>query len=181
MRDVKRMKYLRMNIIAELLEEEDYSFRELRAEVMARLDLQTYSVATVHSDREALFEEWHQERVKNLDHHVQLELRRIKKLMREAWEAWYKSKQDTDKTRTKRTGMPSDDAEASSGIATVKVEQTNEAQVNCGDPRFLDIIIKLQQERRKLLGLYSPEKKEVAADVSFTNLLMQTGIVEDEG
>lgn len=175
MNDIKRMKYLRMNIISELLSEGDYSFRELREEVMSRLDLATYSLSTVCKDRDAVFEEWYAERIKRRDHHVQLELRRIKKLMEEAWEAWYKSKRE----RTKRTGMPSDDAESSGGIATVKVEQTSETQSNCGDPRFLDIINKLQQERRKLLGLYSPDKKEVSGRLSFTDLLMQTGIVED--
>lgn len=36
-----------------------------------------------------------------------------------------------------------------------------------------------QQERRKLNGDYSAEKKEVSGDMTFTNLLMMTGTIDD--
>ena len=63
---------------------------------------------------------------------------------------------------------------------TVKVEQQKEEIICYGDPRYLDIIHKLLIERRKLLGLYAPEKREISGNVSFEQLLMQTGIIEDE-
>lgn len=36
-----------------------------------------------------------------------------------------------------------------------------------------------QQERRKLNGDYGPEKKTVSGDMTFTNLLMMTGTIDD--
>ena len=60
------------------------------------------------------------------------------------------------------------------------MEQQREEVICYGDPRYLEVVHKNLIERRKLLGLYSPEKKEISGDLSFTNLLMQTGIVDEE-
>ena len=35
------------------------------------------------------------------------------------------------------------------------------------------------QERRKLLGLYAPDKKEVSGELSFANLLMESGMLDE--
>ena len=184
MKDYRQAQVIRMDIIAQLYKR-GYSYRQMQEEVKARLDLKTYSLRTVHKDVNALLEEWRSTRVDNIDLGVQLELERINDIIREAWEAWEKSKQDGDKTRTKQTGIPtqpSDDKEGGSDdkIVTIKLERTTEEQANCGDPRYLEIIHKCLMERRKLLGYYSPEKREVSGDLSFTNLLMQTGIVDGE-
>ena len=187
MKDYRQAQIIRMDIIAQLYKR-GYSYRQMQEEVKARLDLQSYSLRTVHKDVQALLEEWRGTRIENIDHAVQLELERIDDIIREAWEAWEKSKQDADKTRTKQTGVPRqpDEEEGNGGsrgdgeIVTIQLERTSEEQTNCGDPRYLEVIHKNLTERRKLLGLYSPEKREVSGDLSFTNLLMQTGIVDEE-
>lgn len=184
MKDYRQAQIVRMDIIAQLYKR-GYSYRQIQAEVKARLDLTGYSLRTVHKDVQTLLAEWRKTRIENLDHAIQLELERIDDIVREAWEAWDKSKQDGDKTRTKQTGKvpkggPGDDEQQGGEIQTVKVERTSEELINYGDPRYLEIIHKNLTERRKLLGLYSPEKKELSGDITFTNLLMQTGIV-DEG
>lgn len=182
-KDYRRAQIVRLDIIAQLYKR-GYNYRQMQQEVKARLDLQSYSLSTVHKDVQALLAEWRQTRIESLDHAIQLELERIDDIIREAWEAWDKSKQDGDKTRTKQTGIVpkggNGEDEDSGEIKTVKVERTSEELTNCGDPRYLEIIHKNLMERRKLLGLYAPDKKEVSGDLSFTNLLMQTGIVEDE-
>lgn len=191
MKDYRQAQIVRLDIIAQLYKR-GYSYREMQAEVMARLDLQHYSLQTVHKDVKKLLEEWRETRIENLDHAVQLELERIDELIREAWEAWEKSKTDGEKTRQKRTGVPTpppgeDDAanggrgNANTGeIVTVKIEQTSEGITNCGDPRYLEVIHKNLTERRKLLGLYSPEKRELSGELSFASLLMQTGVNDAE-
>lgn len=180
---------VRMSIVAQLWRRH-YTYRQIQEEVKARLDLQSYSLRTVGKDIERCIEEWKaQQRVEDTDAAIHLELARIDDVCREAWEAWEKSKQDGDKTRTKQTGVVPKSGNGEDGeqdgddgkIVTVKVERTSEEQTNCGDPRYLEIVHKNLMERRKLLGLYSPEKKEVSGDLSFTSLLMQTGIVDDEG
>lgn len=184
-KEYREAALVRMSIVAQLWRRH-YTYRQIQEEVKARLDLQTYSLRTVGKDIERCIEEWKaQRRIEDTDAAIQLELARIDDVCRQAWEAWEKSKQDGDKTRTKQTGVVpkgdnGDNAE-SGEIQTVKVERTSEEQTNCGDPRYLDIICKCAMERRKLLGLYSPDKKEVSGSMSFTDLLMQTGIVENEG
>ena len=66
------------------------------------------------------------------------------------------------------------------GIVTVKMEQSVENVNSCGDPRYLEVIHKNLMERRKLLGLYSPDKKEITGDLSFASLLMETSSTDEE-
>ena len=34
-------------------------------------------------------------------------------------------------------------------------------------------------ERRKLLGLYAPEKKDITGDVSFSSFLVESGLIDE--
>lgn len=183
MKDYRQAQILRLDIIAGLYKR-GYSYREIREEVMARLDLQAYSLQTVHKDVNRLLSEWRETRIENFDHAVQLELERIDELIKEAWAAWEKSKTDYEKVRAKQQGIPGGDGEGggSGEIITVKMEQSKENVQSCGDPRYLEVVHKNLTERRKLLGLYSPEKKEITGDLSFANLLMETStaVVNEE-
>lgn len=183
MKDYRQAQIVRLDIIAGLYKR-GYSYREIREEVMNRLDLQSYSLRTVHKDIQQLLEEWRETRIENFDHAVQLELERIDEIIKEAWAAWDKSKTDYEKKKAKQQGIPgggNDDGESNEGgVITIKMEQQREEVICYGDPRYLEVVHKNLIERRKLLGLYSPEKKEISGDLSFTNLLMQTGIVDEE-
>lgn len=181
MKDYRQAQIIRMDIISRLYKR-GYSYREMREEVMARLDLQSYSLRTVKKDVERLLAEWREARIDNTDYALQLELERIDDLIKEAWEAWEKSKQEYEKRRAKQIGVPNpdDEGKGGGGVVTLKMEQTAENVSPCGDPRYLELIHKLLIERRKLLGLYSPDKKEITGDLSFANLLMQTGIIDEE-
>ena len=51
-----------------------------------------------------------------------------------------------------------------------------------GDPRYIAEIRQQLTERRKLLGLYAPEKKEITGDLNFGSFLISTGqVTEGEG
>ena len=178
--DYLHAQIIRLDIVSQLYKR-GYSYREIREEVMKRLDLPTYSLRTVHKDVNRLLEEWRKTRIENTDLSVELELQRIDDLVKEAWAAWDKSKLDYEKKKNKQVGVPvpEKDDTGSGGITTVKMEKTSENVNSCGDPRYLELIHKLLIERRKLLGMYSPEKKEITGNLSFANLLMQTGMIED--
>lgn len=184
MKDYRRAQIVRLDIISELYKR-GWSHRQIREEVMARLDLKSYSLRTVHKDIKTLLTEWRETRIDNLDHAVQLELERIDDVVREAWQAWEKSKHDYERKRSKQQGTPptdyvDNDSDSNGSPVTLKLELQRE-EVRCyGDPRYMEVIHKNLSERRKLLGLYSPEKREVSGDLSFASLLMQTGIVDDE-
>lgn len=199
MKDYRKAQTIRLDIIAELYKR-GYSYRDIRTEVMNRLDLSTYSLRTVSKDVNKLLEEWRATRIENLDLALQLELERIDDLTREAWTAWNKSKEDQTLRNNKQKGVPGDlldtgnnasnngntPAESNPAperreeIVTVAMEQQTKEVICTGDPRYLEIIHKLSMERRKLLGLYAPEKKNISGSMTFEALLMETGIIEDE-
>lgn len=178
MKDYRQAQIVRLDIISELYKR-GYSYRDIRDEVMARLDLPSYSLRTVSKDVNKLLEEWRETRIDNTDLALQLELERLDSIVKEAWAAWEKSKTDYERKKAKQQGIPGSSEEENS-IITVKLEQQKEEVICYGDPRYLDIIHKALIERRKLLGLYAPEKKDISGGMSFSALLMETGLVEDE-
>ena len=126
-----------------------YSRRKIREEVKNRLDLKSYSLGTVQSDVQTLLAEWREDRIENTDDLVQLELERIDDAVRELWEQWEK---------TERT----------------------ETEVIClGDASYIAEIRKQLEERRKLLGLYAPEKKDINANGSFAAYLIESGMIDE--
>lgn len=181
--DYQRTQYntrlMRMNIISGLLSR-GYSDRELRKEVQNRLDLKTYALSTLQDDKRRVLDEMIEETRANTEQYRALELKRIDELIKEAWDAWEKSKESYEKVRSKQSGIPGVDEDGNAeGLITTKAEQTRENVNSCGDPRYLEVIHKLLQERRKLLGLYSPDKVDHSGSLTFEQLLMQTGIIED--
>lgn len=185
LRAFKQEKLLRMDILSTLYKR-GYSYREMRSEVMARLGLRSYSLETVKKDIDSLLEEWRATRIEDLDLALQLELERIDTLIKEAWEAWEKSKEDYKKVKSAQKGVPGtpeidDDGNEKPGqVVTTEMRQNSEEVVSYGDPRYLEVINRLLIERRKLLGLYSPEKMDVSGDMSFYAMLMKTGTVEKD-
>jgi hypothetical protein len=161
--DVKRQIDIRIDIIAQFYRR-GYTYRDIRREVMQRLDLQTYSLQTLHKDVHKMLADWREERLENIDEQIQLELSRIDEMIREAWAQWEKSKADYSEHATKRKGVATQNGEngEGSGVKPVLIEQTRKDVVTTGDVRYLELIHKLLCERRKLLGLYPAEKKEIS-------------------
>ena len=182
LRNFHTQKLLRMDILSGLYKR-GYSYREMRSEVMTRLNLKSYSLETVKKDIDSLLEEWRSTRIEDLDLALQLELERIDALIKEAWDAWEKSKESYKKIKNAQKGVPGapeideDGNEKPGQIITTEMRQNSEDVVSYGDPRYLEVINKLLIERRKLLGLYKPDQHEVSGELSFYNMLMQTGKV----
>lgn len=151
----------RREIVGELYRK-GYSIRQIRKEVMRRLDLPTCSTRTVHNDVHALLKEWREARIEDIDAAIQLELSRIDNILQELWEQWEKSKENFTQTEEKRKGAPRRNRrEGSTEIATTNVERTEKQIVSIGDVSIIAEIRKQLAERRKLLGLYAPEKREL--------------------
>lgn len=59
-------------------------------------------------------------------------------------------------------------------------EQWEESkEQDLGNPAYIVEIRKQLEERRKLLGLYAPEKKEVSGGLSFASLLVESGMMDE--
>ena len=175
----KQVKLARLEIVAKLYKR-GYSIRKIRDEVMRRLDLQTYSLQTVHKDVRTLLDEWRESRLDDLDDALELELQRIDDTVRELWEQWEKSKTDYSKTESKQKGSPSRDKDT--GQTTIRTFQTERKEtevVSLGNPAYISEIRQQLAERRKLLGLYAPEKKDVQGGISFASFLMESGALDD--
>ena len=174
-----QVKLARLEIVSNLYKR-GYSYRKIREEVMKRLDLSTYSLQTVKNDVQTLLEEWRESRLEDTDELVTLELARIDDTCRELWEQWEKSKTDYNKTQRKQKGSPSRDAETGqTSIRTYQTERTETEVVCLGDPSYIAEIRKQLEERRKLLGLYAPEKKELSGGLSFASLLVESGMIDE--
>jgi septum formation inhibitor MinC len=163
-RQRKQMKLSRLEIVAELYKR-GYSMRKIQSEVMKRLEIETYSLQTVQRDIQSLLTEWRENRIGETDQSVQLELERIDDAVRELWEQWEKSKQDYMKTANKKKGAPvSDKKSKETKIQTFQTEKTETEVIRLGDVSYLAEIRAQLTERRKLLGLYAPEKKDVTVN-----------------
>ena len=161
MKDYRQAQIARIDIISGLYKR-GYSFREIRSEVMKRLDLETYSLETVHKDITRMLDEWREQRIDRIDQVVQLELQRNDDIIKEAWQAWDKSKTDYERKSAKQQGLPTrTDDNTEGGISTTKIEQSKELVIRYGDPRYLDLILKVQERNAKLLGYDSPIKVDV--------------------
>jgi len=170
----KQGKEARLVIVGELYKK-GYSFRDIREEVMKREGKTTYSLSTVKKDVDAILKDWRKTRIDDVDMAIQLELAAIDDQIRELWIAWDRSKTDQKLKSKKQSGLAVKEAASkvvdtdgklkdkveTSGIKTTSIEQTEKDEINFGDPRYQDLINKLRMERRKLMGLYAPEKKEL--------------------
>lgn len=147
-----------------------HSFRAIREEVMRRLDLKTYSLDTVKKDIDLLLKEWREERIDDMDASISLELARIDAIIVELWAQWEKSKQDTEKTATKKKGAAKRN-DGITGIETQAIEETRASVLGLGNVAYISEIRAQLTERRKLLGLYSPEKRAITEEVTITQKL----------
>lgn len=164
-----KIREARLEIVAQMYKRGS-TIRAIRTEVMRRLDLKTYSTQTVYRDVQALLKEWRESRLEDMDDALQLELTRIDDTVRELWEQWEKSKENYTKTKRRRKGAANGKGEDSSdeqgGIRTLSVEEQTEQVIRLGDPAFITEIRQQLAERRKLLGLYAAEKREIGGEIT---------------
>ena len=164
-------KIARLEIVASLYKR-CFSVRQIQSEVMKRLDLNTYSLSTVHKDIHTLLDEWRESRIENLDAALQLELERIDDTVRELWSQWEKSKEDYIRTSKTRRGAPKTDKKTNeTKIETFGVEDYSTNVLGLGNVAYISEIRAQLTERRKLLGLYSPEKRTITEEVTITQKL----------
>ena len=173
----RQAKIARLEIVSQMFLRQ-HTVRQIRAEVMKRLDLKTYSTATVQSDIKTVLEELQQQRLDNAEYALQLELERIDETCRELWAQWEKSKEDYVRTIKKRKGVPQFGDEGGKS-KTTQIETRESKVVGLGNVSYISEIRAQLQERRKLLGLYAPDKKEVSGELSFANLLMESGMLDE--
>lgn len=180
----RQLKTARLDIIAELYKR-GYSLRKITEEVKRRLNIPKLAVSTTYNDVQTLLKEWRESRIENIDQALQLELERIDDTTAELWEQWDKSKEEAQKTTTTRRGRIKGKGDADietdavsesrrgrikgkggSGIETNSVSESRTNVGGLGNPAYIAEIRQQLIERRKLLGLYAPEARQVKGEVT---------------
>lgn len=116
---------------------------------------------------------WRSEIAHTMNEQIAKEVATIDFQLAELWDAWEKSKKIKHvKTHTA----------VGSGVIVPEQdyklkEETVDAEETAGDTKIMAQIIELGKERRKLLGLYAPEKKEAGKG----NTAIQFNIVDSNG
>lgn len=159
----RQLKTARLDIIAELYKR-GYSLRKITEEVKRRLNIPKLAVSTTYNDVQTLLKEWRESRIENIDQALQLELERIDDTTAELWEQWDKSKAEAQKTTTTRSGRIKGKGKA--GIETDAVSESRTNVGGLGNPAYIAEIRQQLIERRKLLGLYAPEARQVKGEVT---------------
>lgn len=182
----KQVREQRLDIVGELYKK-GWSVRRIRDEVRRKLgeDQPTYSKNTAWRDIQYLLKLWRENRLEVIDDAIQLELERIDDTIRELWEQWERSKTDYEKKSVKQKGQPvKGKKNEAARIETIQTERTTQNVISLGNPSYIAEIRAQLVERRKLLGLYAPEKKELTGkngkDLNLSAVNIDIGDFTDE-
>ena len=118
------------------------NYREIAHAVGAK------STESIFTDVQAIIAEWKETQKHNISEWIALELERIGRLESEAWDAWERSQANAE-TRTVKERKKDD------------TRETFTSKGQCGDPRFLEVVLKCVTRRCELLGLDEPTEVNV--------------------
>lgn len=114
-----------------------------------------WKIMHVNKVKALLHKLWRCEMAHSMNDQIAREVATIDTQIKEAWEAWEFSKKGIERTKTRKTDQASPAKEMTFGVEEIITEK----DVTAGDVKFLQHINDLGKEKRKLLGLYAPEKK----------------------
>lgn len=118
-----------------------------RAQIAAELGL---SLATIKREWKLITAEWQAAMLEDADQVKARELAKLDALEEEALRAWEKSKQDYQKRIVEE--KPGSSKHTGGRYAKVETGKSN------GDPRFLQVLLSIQERRARLLGTDKPIK-----------------------
>ena len=108
-------------------------------------------------DLKAIQTEWQKDTTLALDAYTARELAKLDHTERRYWEAWERSIEEFRSRTIKAKGIKADQKIQAK---PEQAEQTIYTENRCGDPRFLDGVLKCIERRCKLLGLDAPARIE---------------------
>lgn len=141
-----------------------YSYREiadaLNRDLSARGMGYTITFQMVYYDLQQCLIEWKRERLETIDEYVTQELRKLDKMEVELWEAWERSKTGKLREKNRQNAKPRKVLEDGDNPEYYGYEETT-TETSAGNPRFLDLLLNVQQRRAKMLGFDAPIKVEI--------------------
>lgn len=125
-----------------------YSYRQISDLLNKRnakmgLDYAIVPPMRVYKDLKQLLINWKREHEENIDLYITKELSKLDKIESELWDAWERSKKRIV-SKIRQSGL-----------------KTDRSETFAGNPRYLDLVLSVQQRRAKLLGLDAPVKVDL--------------------
>lgn len=112
------------------------------------------TIRTVWMDIKSVLDEWRKNNYNDIDAYIHIELKKLDKIENELWEAWDKSKSISKRTKIKG-GILDGNHIKGGEIESRQLDDNN------GDPRYLELLLKVQERRARLLGYERPVKVDV--------------------
>ena len=131
-----------------------FRYPEISAHMQEKLG-RTLSVPMISKIVKRLRKGWLAKAIESQDALIRDECEKLAVREREAWDAWERSKAERVVRQAKRRKGAGDTGEGAG-----EVMERKEGQV--GDPRFLEIVAKVCEQRMRLLGIIAPQQVEVA-------------------
>ena len=130
-----------------------YTIREIHERLMRDLSERgmdyEISCQQVFNDIKAEMIEWKKDNMMLVTEYIELEVRKLDKMEIELWEAWERSKAGKRKSEIK--GGTINQGNVSGGTLSKRSIESGD-----GDPRYLDMILKIYDRKAKLLGYNAP-------------------------
>lgn len=125
-----------------------YSYRQIADLLNQRnakigLDYAIVPPMRVYKDLKQLLINWKREHEENIDLYITKELSKLDKIEVELWDAWERSKKRIV-SKIRQSGL-----------------KTERSETFAGNPRYLDLVLSVQQRRAKLLGLDAPVRVDL--------------------
>lgn len=125
-----------------------YSYRQISDLLNQRnakmgLDYAIVPPMRVYKDLKQLLINWKREHEENIDLYITKELSKLDKIEAELWDAWERSKKRIV-SKIRQSGL-----------------KKARSETFAGNPRYLELVLSVQQRRAKLLGLDAPVKVDM--------------------
>jgi hypothetical protein len=151
--------------------------RENDLALIAELSLQGWTIrkigeylelhpSVIHRDLDEIKSRWKAESIESHQLYVSKELHRFSILESELWDGWQHSKQPKQLTLEEQMNSAVGDA------GKVKTQTRTESRP--GDPRYLEAVLKVIEQRSRLLDLYPKDSKanqQLGAEQGLSNYL----------
>lgn len=142
-----------------------YTYRDIADRLNADLEKRKLNyrltMPMVYYDIQQLLIAWKRDQLESIDQYITAELQKLDKMETEAWHAWDLSKQSKKKNRTKKGG---------NGLMGRQIMTEEATETTSGNPRYLDLLLHIQQRRAKMLGFDAPIKIDIpGVNVSVQN------------
>lgn len=121
----------------------------------------TISAQSVYKDMERCLIEWKRQRMQNIDDYVTQELRKLDRLEVTLWTAWEESRTGKRREKNRTSAKPRKVLTEEEKTADWYGYDETQTETSAGNPRFLDLLLEVQQRRAKLLGYDAPVKVDI--------------------